>query len=284
MSSPQSIRDRLTNLARERNIDVQLTFTTYAIERTLYRLSLTPNADSYVLKGAQLLRQYLPEDSYRASRDGDLLAHGDQSLQHLADTILEAATLDLPDGLAYDLNSLVIEEIREGNAYAGLRARIQANLAGARLRVQLDVAFGDAVVPPPTEVPFRTLLDQPAPKLKGYAIETVVAEKLQAITSLGLINSRLKDYFDLWFIAQHIEVDQSRLEAAITATYERRRTEVDPQPPGLSDEYAEDAKWNRQWIALLRNNDLQAPPLIDVCQQILAAFNPALELAAERNE
>ncbi len=139
-------------------------------------------------------------------------------------------------------------------------------------------------MPPPTEVPFRTLLDQPAPKLKGYAIETVVAEKLQAITSLGLINSRLKDYFDLWFIAQHIEVDQSRLEAAITATYERRRTEVDPQPPGLSDEYAEDAKWNRQWIALLRNNDLQAPPLIDVCQQILAAFNPALELAAERNE
>ncbi|MEJ2666771.1 MAG: nucleotidyl transferase AbiEii/AbiGii toxin family protein [Deinococcales bacterium] len=284
MSSPQSIRDRLTNLARERSIDVQLTLTTYAIERTLYRLSLTPNADSYVLKGAQLLRQYLPEDSYRASRDGDLLAHGDEGLQHLADTILEAATLDVPDGLAYDLNSLVIDEIREGNAYAGLRARIQARLAGARLRVQLDVAFGDAVVPPPTEVPFRTLLDQPAPRLKGYAIETVVAEKLQAITSLGLINSRLKDYFDLWFIAQHIEVDPSRLEAAITATYERRRTEVDPQPPGLSDEYAEDAKWNRQWAALLRNNDLQAPPLIEICQQILAAFNPALELAAERKE
>ncbi len=284
MSSPQSIRDRLTRLARERRIDVQLTLTTYAIERTLYRLSLSPHAESYILKGAQLLRQYLPEDSYRASRDGDLLARGDESRQHLADAILEAATLDLPDGLAYDLNSLTIDGIRERNAYAGLRARIQADLAGARLRVRIDVAFGDATVPPPTDVPYRTLLDQPAPTLKGYAIETVVAEKLQAITSLGLINSRLKDYFDLWFIAQHIEVDRSKLEAAIRATYERRKTGVDSQPPGLSDEYAKDARWNRQWTALLRNNDLQAPPLAEACLQISAAFNPALERAAERKK
>lgn len=284
MSSAQSIRDRLTHHARERRLDVQLTLTTYAIERTLHRLSLAADFGSYVLKGAQLLRQYLPEDSYRASRDGDLLARGDDSRQDLAETIQEAVTLDLPDGLTYDLNSLAVEDIREGNAYAGLRVRIQADLAGARLPVQLDVAFGDAVVPPPTDIPFRTLLDQPAPLLQGYAIETVVAEKLQAITRLGLINSRLKDYFDLWFIAQHFEVDPSKLSAAITATYERRETEIDPQPAGLSNEYSMDGRWNRQWAALLRNNGLDAPSLEETCQAILATFAPALKLAAARKE
>lgn len=284
MSSAQSIRDRLTRLARERNLDVQLTLTTYAIERTLHRLSLTPKADRYILKGAQLLRQYLPEDSYRASRDGDLLARGDASRQHLEDTILEAVTLDLPDGLVYDLNSLVIDDIREGNAYAGLRVRIQANLAGARLRVQLDIAFGDAVVPPPTEIPFRTLLDQPAPNLKGYAIETVVAEKLQAITSLGLINSRLKDYFDLWFIAQQIDVDSTKLEAAIRATFDRRKTEVDPEPPGLTTEYGQNAAWNRQWSVLLRTNNLDSPSLEETCRTILNAFSSALTRAAGQEE
>ena len=284
MSSPQSIRDRLTRLARKRNLDVQLTFTTYAIERTLHRLSLTPNAESYLLKGAQLLRQYLPQDTYRASRDGDLLATGDESRQHLQDTIVEAVTLELPDGLVYDVNSLVVDEIREGNAYAGLRVRIQANLAGPRLRVQLDVAFGDAVVPPPTGIPFRTLLDQPVPTLKGYALETVVAEKLQAITSLGLINSRLKDYFDLWFIAQHIQIDPTKLEAAIRATFDRRQTEVDPEPPGLTQAYAQNATWNRQWSVLLRTNNLAAPSLEETCRAILTAFGQALKRAAAERD
>ena len=284
MSSPQSIRDRLTRLARERNLDVQLTLTTYAIERTLHRLSLTPDAERYLLKGAQLLRQYLPEDSFRASRDGDLLATGDDSRQHLQDTILEAASLELPDGLIFDLKSLAIDDIRERDAYAGLRVRVQANLAGARLRVQLDVAFGDAVVPPPTEIPFRTLLDQPAPRLKGYAIETVVAEKLQAITSLGLINSRLKNYFDLWFIAQHIDVDATMLDDAVRATFDRRQTEIDAEPPGLSPEYGQNATWNRQWSVLLRTNNLDAPSLGETCRAILTAFAPALTRAAGRKE
>ncbi len=220
MTSPQSIRDRLRNLARDRRLDFQLALTTYGIERTLHRLGLTARAGDFILEGAQLLRQYLPEDAYRASRDGDLLARGSHDLQNLRATIEEAAALDLPDGLSYDLATLTLEEIREWNQYTGARAKIRATLAGARIPIQLDIAFGDATVPPPTTLQFRTLLDQPPPTLRGYAIETVIAEKLEAITSLGLINSRLKDYFDLWFVAQHMAVDEARLQAALRATFE----------------------------------------------------------------
>ena len=279
MTSPQSIRDRLRNLARDRRLDFQLALTTYGIERTLHRLGLTARAGDFILEGAQLLRQYLPEDAYRASRDGDLLARGSHDLQNLRATIEEAAALDLPDGLSYDLATLTLEEIREGNQYTGARAKISATLAGARIPIQLDIAFGDATVPPPTTLQFRTLLDQPPPTLRGYAIETVIAEKLEAITSLGLINSRLKDYFDLWFVAQHMAVDEARLQAALRATFERRGTELDASPAGLSPEYGGDPARQRQWNSFRHANGLEAPPLVETCSAILNAYGQALREA-----
>lgn len=279
MTSPQSLRDRLRNHAREKRLDFQLVLTTYGIERTLHRLGQTNRANDFVLKGAQLLRQYLPEDSYRASRDGDLHAVGSDDPEILRATLEEAAAFDLPDGLHYDLVTVSIQEIRENNQYTGLRAKITAELAGAQIPVQLDLAFGDATIPQPTEIRYRTLLDQPPPSLRGYAIETVIAEKLEAITTLGLINSRLKDYFDLWFITQHLKADQTKLVDALQATFERRGTTFDPSPPGLSFEYSREPSRVRQWTHYLRTNSLSAPRLDAICTMIDEAYGPALRQA-----
>ena len=188
MSSAQSIRDRLTRLARERNLDVQLTLTTFAIERTLYRLSLTSKAESYILKGAKLpppvparktiTAPHRTGTSWREANSANIWKTPSLKPSH---SIYRTASTTT--------STACIVDIREGNAYSGLRVHIPANLAGARLRVQLDIAFGDAVVPANRD-PLPHAAKQTVPNLEGYAVETVVTEKLRPVTSLGLINSR----------------------------------------------------------------------------------------------
>jgi hypothetical protein len=278
-----SIHARLLNRAKERGEDFNLMLTRYAIERFPYRLSTVPAREAFWLKGALLFDLWF-DVPHRPTRDADFLGFGPADIDALASTVREICNVAVDDGMVFDPESMAIEEIREDARYGGLRVRLVGRLGNARSTVQLDVGYGDAVTPGPEEAIYPTLLDdQPPPRLRVYPRASVVAEKLEAIVSLGMANSRMKDYFDLRALAQEGALDAPQLAEAIAATFKRRGTAV-PQgtPLGLSDEFAADAGKRAQWKAFLGKNRLDAPTLaeaIDEIRQFLAdSLRQALHL------
>jgi len=213
-----SIHTRLLNLAKARGDDFNMVLTRYAIERFLYRLSLVPARDVYWLKGALLFDLWF-DVPHRPTRDADFLGFGPADTEALASTIREICGVAVDDGMEFDPASIAIEEIREEASYGGLRVRLVGRLGNARSTVQLDVGYGDAVTPGPEEAVYPTLLDdQPPPRLRVYPRAAVAAEKLEAIVSLGMANSRMKDYFDLRALALEGVLDARLLGDAIAAT------------------------------------------------------------------
>lgn len=212
------------NLARKQHEDFQLVLTRYAIERLLYRLTRTGYAAEFVLKGAMLFRLWA-DQPHRPTRDLDLLGRGDPSVDRLAAVfraVCGAAVED--DGLLFDPATVTAGKIKEDQEYEGVRVECVARLGQARIDLQVDVGFGDAVTPGPVTVQYPGLLDLPAPELAAYPRETVVAEKFQAMVMLGIANSRMKDFFDLWVLARSFTFAGPVLAAAIRATFARRKT------------------------------------------------------------
>jgi predicted nucleotidyltransferase component of viral defense system len=247
-----SIRDRLRTLARQQREDYNFTLMRYANERFLYRLSRSAHRRDFVLKGAMLLPLWGAE-TYRPTRDIDLLGFGDPARERLGRIFGEIAALPVkPDGMAYHADQLSMEGIR-GQEYGGIRVRVPGTLGNIRLPVQIDVGFGDAITPPALEAEYPTLLNLPAPVLRMYPVETVVAEKFEAIVRFALANTRLKDFYDLWSVAQTRSVDGVTLVEALTNTFLRRGTPVPTSlPTGLSPDFFEDAAKQRQWSGFLR--------------------------------
>ena len=279
-----SIHARLLNRAKERGEDFNLVLTRYALERFLYRLSLVPPArEAYWLKGALLFDLWF-DVPHRPTRDADFLGFGPADTDALAATIREICAVAVDDGMEYDPASVRIEEIREDARYGGLRVQLLGRLGNARCPVQLDVGYGDAVTPGPEEVVYPALLDdQPPPRLHVYPRETVVAEKLEAIVSLGMANSRMKDYFDLRALAHEGALDAGQLAEAIAATFARRQTPLpEGLPLGLSDEFAQDAMKRTQWKAFLNKNRLDAPALDAVVTEVRRFVEEPLRLARQK--
>ena len=278
-----SIHARLLNRAKARGEDFNLILTRYALERFLYRLSLVPAREAYWLKGA-ILFDLLFDVPHRPTRDADFLGLGPMDTEALAGTIREICGVAVDDGMEYDPASITIEEIREDARYGGLRVRLLGRLGNARCTVQLDVGYGDAVTPGPEEAVYPTLLDdQPPPRLRVYPRAAVVAEKMEAIVSLGMANSRMKDYFDLRALAREGALDARLLGDAIAATFQRRGTDVPVEVPlGLSDEFARDAAKRAQWKAFLGKNRLDAPTLEEVIEEVRRFVAEPLELARQR--
>lgn len=192
-----SVRARLLRLARERGEDFQLVLTRYASERLLYRLTSSRHASRFVLKGAALFTLWTGR-AHRATRDLDLLGFGDSTEPHVRAVFADVLAGDVcDDGVRFDEDSLEVGPIREEQEYGGVRVVVIARIASAKVRLQVDVGFGDAVTPEAAMVEFPTLLDFPAPRLRAYPRETVVAEKVEAMVQLGLANSRMKDFYDL---------------------------------------------------------------------------------------
>ena len=191
-----SVRARLLRVSKEKGQNFDLVLTHYAIERLLYRLAQSHHADRFVLKGAMLLMTWF-EEPFRGTRDLDLLGYGDPAPDVVLEVFREILAQEQPDGVAFDTGAARISRIREENEYGGLRMRATADIGGARIAVKVDVGFGDATEPPAEWLNYPVLLDMPAPRLRGYARETVVAEKFQAMVDLGIANSRMKDYYDL---------------------------------------------------------------------------------------
>jgi predicted nucleotidyltransferase component of viral defense system len=254
-----SVRARLLERARAERSDFQILLTRYALERLLYRLSVSPHRDRFVLKGAMLFVTWVA-DPFRPTRDLDLLAYGDNGTEAIGETFRAICAQPVADdGVIFDVAALEAVPIREEAEYGGVRVRTTATIAGARIPIQIDVGFGDAITPAPVEIDYPVLLKAPAPHLRAYPVETVVAEKFQALTALGMANSRLKDFYDLWLIAQTFELRQSVLADALRRTFERRETPLPVDTPvGLSDEFA--AAWSAQWRAFLARERMAAVP------------------------
>jgi hypothetical protein len=219
-----SILARLLTLARHKGDDYSLLLNRFALERLLLRISTSPHATRFLLKGALLFALWY-DDPHRPTRDADLLGLGPDDEANLIATFRDIAAMDLGDGIVFDPESVKANAIREDNTYGGTRITLVARIGSARCALQIDVGFGDAVTPEPQTVTYPTLLqDFQAPTLRVYPVYTVIAEKYQAMVMLGQANSRMKDFYDLAVIARRTALDNATLAAAIAATFARRQT------------------------------------------------------------
>jgi predicted nucleotidyltransferase component of viral defense system len=267
-----SVRQRLLNRAKERGDDFQLVLTWYGIERLLYRLSTSPHADAFILKGAMLFSLWSGE-AHRPTRDLDLLGFGDARVSRMQEVMREVCQVPCDDGLEFDPASVRGEEIRSPDEYDGIRIKLVGRLAGARVPLQVDIGFGDAVVPPPETIDYPSLLDLPPPRLRAYPREVVVAEKLQALVQLGMANTRMKDFYDLWMLARQFDFEGERLAQAIAATFERRRTPIPAEAPlALTSEFHGDAAKETQWRAFLRRGSVAEAAELATVVELIAAF------------
>jgi predicted nucleotidyltransferase component of viral defense system len=248
-----SVRERLYQLAQKRGEDVQLMLTRYGLERLLYRLGQSSYRDRFVLKGAMLFSLWGGE-MYRATRDVDFLGFGDSSIREIEKVFRELCVVPVEDdGLVFEAETVVAGPIRDAMDYGGVRVTLEARLGQARIPIQADIGFGDAVTPAAEDIEYPTLLDAPAPKVRAYPRETVVAEKYEATVRLGIANSRMKDFYDLWVMARTFDFDGEKLSEAIRRTFERRKTDLPKSAPtAFTPEFYEDNAKQTQWQAFLR--------------------------------
>lgn len=256
-----SVRARLLQHAKRHGHDFQRVLTRYAIERLLFRLGQTEGAERYVLKGAMLFATW-PEHPFRTTGDLDLLGHGDPGPDAIKALFSRVCAVDLlVDGIAFDAGTLEVDAVREDQKYQGVRVIVVAALDKARIHVQVDIGFGDSVHPHPTKQTFPALLpDLPAPSLLMYPRETVVAEKFEAMISLGETNTRLKDFYDLWAMTRTASFELSMLVEAVGGTLRRRETPVPIDfPAGLSGSFAIIVATRGLWSGFLRRSPPTPP-------------------------
>lgn len=241
----------------------------YGLERLLYRLSISDHTSHFLLKGA-LLFQLWYGHPHRPTHDADLLGLVPGDIPTLVASFRDIAGINVDDGIVFDPASATGTQIRKNAGYGGVRIDLRATLAGARIALQVDIGFGDAVTPGAQTVQYPTLIaDVPAPTLRAYPKATVVAEKTHALSVLGMANSRMKDYFDLWVLLHDHALGDTELLAAITATFARRQAALPAEMPvGLTDAFAADRMKQMQWQAFLRKNRLETHDLGEVVRYV----------------
>jgi hypothetical protein len=265
-----SVHRRLLDRAKERVEDPNLVFQRYALERFLYRLSRSKHVGSFMLKGAMLFAVW-EDEPHRPTRDIDLLGLGDDSADRIRDVFVDVCRAVVPDdGMVFEPGSVLVEDIREGQAYQGKRVAVKGKLGSARFNVQVDIGFGDALVHTDRTVTFPTLLDMPAPELRAYPVEAVIAEKIHAIIQHDVLNSRMKDFYDLYVLSQRLPFDGQELAAALRATLGRRGVRVTPaQLRALLSKLEGDDVAVTRWRAFLRKNRLDAVEFAVVADALL---------------
>tara|TARA_R110000824_G_scaffold366730_1_gene555431 strand:- start:28245 stop:29114 length:870 start_codon:yes stop_codon:yes gene_type:complete len=269
-----SVRARLLQVSKASGQTFDLILTRFALERLLFRLSQSPHADRFVLKGAMLMMSWF-DDPHRGTRDLDLLGFGDPGAEPMLATFREILAQEAADGVEFDVDALRVDRIREEVEYGGLRLRTTAAIGGARISLTIDIGFGDAVEPGAEELDYPSMLDFPMPRLLGYARETVIAEKFQAMVALGRANSRMKDFYDIWILSRSFTFDDDRLPRAIAATFARRGTAI-PQdlPDALTPAFATDEQKQRQWHAFVGDVAHNPGDLINVVGDIAEFIMP----------
>lgn len=265
---------RLLRISKDKGLNFDLVLTHYAIERLLFRLAQSKHVDRFVLKGAMLFMTWFYEP-IRGTRDLDLLGYGEPSQQFIRSVFAEILCQEHPDGVRFDVDAIRIDATRSHDPYGGVRHRTTADFGGAQIAVHVDVGFGDAVEPPAKWLDYPVLLDMPSPRLLGYAHETVIAEKFQALVDLGLANSRIKDYYDLWIISKAFDIDQSLLAQSIAATFVRRGTEIPIEiPDGLSPIFSNDPLKRQLWNRLVGDLEINPHSLEDIVAELADFLMP----------
>jgi hypothetical protein len=277
-----SVRQRLLNRAHTEGRPFQELLQYFAMERFLYRLARSSFAGRFILKGALLLTAWKAPIT-RPTIDIDLAGRTSNELEHIRAVVAELCRLNIePDGVEFDPASIEVQRIKEDAEYEGVRVRFHATLAKARIPMQIDVGFGDVIVPRPIEVEYPAMLEFPAPVLRAYPRETVVAEKLEALTVLGLLNSRIKDYYDLALLAQMYPFEGALLVTAISSTFGHRGTAVEANPVGLTDAFSSDPARAVQWRAFVRRSRLDAGwEFVKIVDQVRLFASEPLAAAAE---
>jgi len=273
----QSVKDRLKNIARESGKDFNFVSIQYLQERFLARLAQTTCRDHFILKGALLLLAYkIP--AVRPSKDIDFLGEKTSSdPDSIRNVIEQIASVELDDGVKFNQNEIDLEQITEDAEYMGLRVKISATVGGDRHRLQLDIGFGDKIVDGPVDMDYPSLLEFQAPNIKVYSLESAVAEKLEAIVSLGIFGSRMKDFFDIWFLIQNQTLNPDRLHKAIHTTFGRRNTPVSDFEYIFSEEFSSDNEKQQQWQAFLRRTSIDHDDFFgEVVRQIAVFIKPIL--------
>ena len=275
-----SVRQRLLNLARERKEDFGLLLTKYGLERVLYRISQSKHRDAFVLKGA-LLFELWTEQRYRPTRDADFLAPGQNSPERWAGILKEICEMKVEDdGLRFDAATITAERITEDADYEGIRVKFVGYLENARIPIQIDLGFGDVITPAPIETEIPSLLDGPKARLWTYPRESVVAEKLETMVSLGLANSRMKDLYDVRSLSRDFSFDGASLSEAVRKTFNRRETPLPVTAPLVfTTEFFDDPGKKKQWAAFCNKNRGYTPEMsLDVvCKDIACFVMPVLD-------
>lgn len=267
---------KLKNIAERRNWNFMHLLIRYGIERFLYRLSASPYADQFVLKGGNLFVIWQKGNNSRPTIDSDMLCFGNVDPEHLRNVFTAAALSDASpnDGMQYEADSVDISSIREETEYGGTRILLTGYLGQARIRLQFDIGVGDAITPAPEPTDFPVLLDGPVPRLKAYPMATTIAEKAEIMVSRGIVNSRLKDFYDLWLLSELFDHDYATLRLAVENTFARRQVPMPESiPEAWTPGFAADSAKATQWAAFLRKNKtVTAPADFEAVGARIAAF------------
>ena len=280
-----SVHARLLRLAHQQGWDFNLLLLRFTVERFLYRLSISDEVNRFTLKGAALFRVWDERDA-RTTRDVDFLASGPDDQAAIRAAVEDICRAPCPeDGVLFDLESIRLANIRVEQVHVGLRARIKGNLGRTRLHLQTDIGFGDPIIPEREVQNYPTLLDLPAPRIWMYPRETVVAEKLHAMVEHGAKNTRMKDFWDVAFLARRFPFDGEVLRAAIAETFRSRGTSfADKRPIALLPAYYEDTRREQLWLHLRRDleGDVDGPErLVDAGGYVRALLGPVCDSLIE---
>jgi len=274
-----SVRQRLLNKARQSGRPFNEILQYYAMERFLYRLSKSPYANNFVLKGALMFNVWRGLLS-RPTMDIDLLGRLSNDMESVLSAVRSVCVQEVePDGLVFDADSVAGERIIEGASYEGIRVRLRGSLGTARVVIQVDIAFGDIIVPFAMPADYPTILDLPIPLVQAYSKESAIAEKVQIMVRLGILNSRLKDFFDIWLLSRQFDFDGQTLASAIEETFRNRKTEIPTPPDAIMAAFAQDADKQSQWRGFRRRNLLEDSPenLMEVVDFISTFLGPVTE-------
>lgn len=272
-----SVRQRLLNIAREEGQVFDVVLVSFGLERLIYRLSVSDHHNKFVLKGGMLVTLWTTNPG-RFTRDVDFLGFGDDDETALKAVFAEILAIDADDGLIFDAVNLQSAAIREDQIYGGMRLKTTAYLGKTKIPITIDIGFGDAMADPEYTINYPSLLDLPTGIIRAYSPATVMAEKFQALVSLGLANGRMKDFYDLWEIPRSTEIKEEELLAAVSATFTRRETKVpDVRPEALTTAFTEDPLKQQQWRAYSASIDLEGVDLILVTDAIWSVLGPVCD-------
>ncbi len=279
-----SVHQRLITMAKESSRPFNELLQYFAIERFIYRLSMSPHADRFILKGALMFLAWNGQP-VRPTMDIDLLGKIENNLDVIIAAMKDACDMDVKaDGMSFDAGSVTAVRITETAKYEGVRVRLRCSLGNAVVPLQVDIAFGDVIVPGPRKVAYPALLDFPVPKLNGYTRESAIAEKFEAMVKLGVVNSRMKDFYDIWMLSQSSDFKGKTLSEAIARTFENRRTPIAANPTVFEPSFIDDANKKTQWIAFIRKAKLVNAP--EAFEEVVAAvkvfLQPLIVSLAER--